>query len=217
MAVEHHRRPRGRPTASETDRSDTRGSLLDAAAKVIAERGYRGASVNAVVARAGLSKGTFYWHFKTKDDLLFALLEERIDRPVRDLTELLTRAPAEHDMAPEASRQFLDLLERERETIVLEHEYRSLALRDPELRARYLKRRAALRAALAAALDARAQQLGAPPFSTPLADVATAYLSLFNGLALERLIDPKAVPDDLLGNIVGLVYQGLVARAEHGE
>jgi hypothetical protein len=106
------------------------------------------------------------------------------------------------------------LLERGRETVLLEHEYQLLAIREPRLRTRYLKRQAALREALAAGLDTRAQQLGAPPFSTPASDVATAYLALANSLAVERLIDPDTVSDSLLGDIVALVYQGLVARAE---
>ena len=95
------------------------------------------ATVNDVIARAGLSKGTFYWHFKSKHDLLLAVLEEHFDRPVRELAELLKSAPAHEDMAPEASRRFLELVGPARETVVLEHEYRSLAVRDPRLRARY--------------------------------------------------------------------------------
>jgi len=212
MAVKQ-RRGRGRPRATQSEREDTRALLLEAAAKLIAERGYRATTVNDVVARAGLSKGTFYWHFKSKHDLLLAVLDERFDRPVRELAELLKTAPAQEDMAPEASRRFLELVGRRRETVVLEHEYRSLAVRDPRLRARYRKRQEALRGVLAAGLDARAKQLGAPPFSTPSRDVATAYLALGSGLAVERLIDPAAVPDDLFGEIVALVYQGLVARA----
>jgi AcrR family transcriptional regulator len=214
MAVKQQKRQRGRPRASEHEQEDTRRSLLDAAARLIAERGYRGMTVNEIVARAGLSKGTFYWYFSCKDDVLFAVLEEHIDRPLYELIELLKTAPAEHDMAPEASRRLLELLERGRETVLLEHEYQLLAIREPRLRARYLKRQAALREALAAGLDARAQQLGAPPFSTPTSDVATAYLALANSLAAERLIDPDTVSDNLLGDIVALVYQGLVARAE---
>ena len=214
MAVKQQKRQRGRPRASEHEQEDTRRSLLDAAAKLIAERGYRGMTVNEIVARAGLSKGTFYWYFSCKDDVLFAVLEEHIDRPLYELIELLKTAPAEHDMAPEASRRLLELLERGRETVLLEHEYQLLAIREPRLRARYLKRQAALREALAAGLDARAQQLGAPPFSTPTSDVATAYLALANSLAVERLIDPDTVSDNLLGDIVALVYQGLVTRAE---
>jgi AcrR family transcriptional regulator len=217
MAVKHQRRHRGRPRASEHEQDDTRRSLLDAAARLIAERGYRGTTVNEIVARAGLSKGTFYWHFGSKDDVLFAVLEERIDRPLYELIDLLKTAPPERDMAPEASRRLLELLERGRETILLEREYQLLAVREPRLRSRYLKRQAALREALAAGLDARAQQLGAPPFSTPTSDVATAYLALANSLAVERLINPDTVPDDLLGDTVALVYQGLVARAEREE
>jgi AcrR family transcriptional regulator len=214
MAVKQQKRQRGRPRASEHEPQDTRRSILDAAARLIAERGYRAMTVNEIVARAGLSKGTFYWYFSSKDDVLFAVLEEHIDRPLYELIELLKTAPAEHDMAPEASRRLLELLERGRDTVLLEHEYQLLAIREPRLRARYLKRQAALREALAAGLDARAQQLGAPPFSTPTSDVAAAYLALANSLAVERLIDPDTVPDNLLGDIVALVYQGLVARAE---
>jgi AcrR family transcriptional regulator len=213
MAVKQQQRTRGRPPASSSERDDTRRSLLDAAAKLIAERGYRGTTVNDVVARAALSKGTFYWHFKSKHDLLLAVLEDRFDRPVRELAQLLASASSQEDMAPEASRRFLELVGPKRETVVLEHEYRSLAVRDPRVRARYRKRQAALRDALAAGLDARARQLGAPPFATPTRDIATAYLALGSGLAVERLIDPASVPDDLLGETVALVYQGLVARA----
>jgi AcrR family transcriptional regulator len=208
------RRRRGRPRIDEAGPGETRAALLEAAERVFAERGFRAASVDAVVAAAGLSKGAFYWHFKSKDDLMFALLEERIDRPLRDWMERLESAPADQDMAPEASRWFVDLLQRERDALLLEQEYWALAARDAKLRSRYARRQAQLRAALARALEARSRQLGAPPLSTPATEVATAYLALANGLALERLIDPGAVPDHLLGETAALVYAGLLARAE---
>jgi AcrR family transcriptional regulator len=213
MAVKSKQRSRGRPRASERRAQDTRRALLEVAAGLIADRGYRGTTVAGVVTRAGLSKGTFYWHFKSKEDLLVAVLEERIDRPLLELVEQLKSASAEQDMAPEASRTFLQLMEPERETILLEHEYRALAMRDRKLRKRYAERQGALRAALAAGLEARARQLGAPPFALSTTDVATAYLNLGSGLAVERLIDASSVPDSLLGDTVALVYRGLVAQA----
>lgn len=212
-SVKRRGRSRGRPASSE-QREDARRLLLEAAAALIAERGYRATSVNSVISRAGLSKGTFYWHFQSKDDLLFALLDERIDKPIRELIEVLRHAPAEEDMAPRASRLFLSLTERDPETLMLEHEYRGFALREPGLRKHYLKRRAELRDALAAALETRARHLGAPAFTTSYADIAMAYLALTHGLAIERLIDSEAVSDELLGETVALIYQGLVARAE---
>jgi AcrR family transcriptional regulator len=214
MAAGAIRRRRGRPKAGEAGPGETRAALLAAAEAVFAERGYRSASVDAVVAAAGLSKGTFYWHFKSKDDLLFALLEERLDRPLREWMEKLESAPADADMAPEASRWFIDLLQRERTVLLLEQEYWALAARDDKLRARYARRQERLRSALAKTLEARSKQLGAPQFDTPAEEVATAYLALANGLALERLIDADAVPDHLLGETTSLVYTGLLARAE---
>jgi AcrR family transcriptional regulator len=188
-------------------------ALLDAAAELIAERGYTGTAVDDVVAASGLSKGAFYWHFNSKEDLLLAVLEERIDRPLLQLVERLKTASAGEDMSPEASELLSGLMAPGRETIMLDHEYRALAMRDRKVRSRYLKRQRALRDALAAGLDARARQLGAPPFSLPTSDIATAYLNLGSALAVEKLIDDSAVPDGLLGETVALVYLGLVAKA----
>jgi AcrR family transcriptional regulator len=216
MAVKSVRRARGRPRSSEREAVQTRRVLLDAAAELIAEHGYRGTTVNDIVARSRLSKGTFYWHFKSKEDLLLAVLEERIDRPVMQLIERLKSASADEDMAPAASALFLELMTRGREAILLDHEYRALAMRDRRVRTRYLKRQAALRAALATGLDARARELGAPPFSVASAQIATAYLNLGSALAVERLIDASSVPESLFGDTVALVYQGLVARAHSG-
>jgi AcrR family transcriptional regulator len=213
MAVKPKRRSPGRPRASGRESSATRRALLDAAAKLIAERGYSATTVDDVVAASQLSKGTFYWHFKRKEDLLLAVLEERIDRPLRELIERLQTASADEDMSREASRLFLRLMDPRRETVLLDHEYRALAMRDARIRTRYRRRQRALRDALAAGLDARARRLGAPAFSIPTTDVATAYLNLGSSLAVEKLIDAGAVPESLLGDTVALVYQGLVARS----
>src|SRR5215212_5718092 len=62
-----------------------------------AERGYRDASVDEIAARAGYSKGAIYFHFSGKEDLFFALLEERVDAPLHAASELLATAPPQHD------------------------------------------------------------------------------------------------------------------------
>ena len=206
-----------RTRAARAEGREGREALLDAAARVFAERGYRGSSVDAVAAEAGFSKGAVYWHFAGKEDLFFALLEERVDFPLRQMIELLRTAPPEQDMAVEASRSFVEVLDSRRELMLLENEYRSLAIRDPKLRERYARSRAELREALAGALEARVSHLGAPPLDIAAEQIATAFLALLHGLTLERLLDPEAVPDDLLGETVALVYAGLLVRAGGGK
>jgi AcrR family transcriptional regulator len=53
----------------ENKRARTRGLLIDAAVGVFAEKGIEAASVNEVTAIAGLANGTFYNHFRDKDEL----------------------------------------------------------------------------------------------------------------------------------------------------
>jgi AcrR family transcriptional regulator len=202
-----------RSRSARAEGRNGREELLRAAGEVFAAKGFRAASVDEIAERAGYSKGALYWHFPSKDEVFLALLEERIDAPTREMIELLESAPPEQDMAPEASRRFVELLTRERELLLLDHEYWSQAQRDPTIRARYASRRAEMRAALGRALAARVEHLGAPPLDVRPDDFATIIMSLSAGLAQERLLQPDAVPDHLLGDAIVLMYRGLVARA----
>src|SRR3954451_7277165 len=111
-----------------------RDELLTAALRVFARRGYRDAGVDEIAAEAGYSKGALYWHFAGKEELLLALLEERVDTRMRERFALLESAPPDRDMSVEASREFAARLARERDAVLLEREYWSVAIRDPELR-----------------------------------------------------------------------------------
>jgi len=228
MAASETRRPRGphrpggdvdgrldqRTRAARAEGREARDELLTAALRVFARRGYREAGVDEIAAEAGYSKGALYWHFSGKEELLMALLEERIDAPMRDRVALLASAPPERDMSVEATRAFAQQLGQQREAMLLEREYWSLAIRDPELRARYAERQTEHRGALAAAMEARARHLGTPDLTMPAEDVARIVMSIIGGLAVDELIEPGSVRPELLGEALALLYAGLVARAQ---
>lgn len=212
-------RPGGKPAKRVDRRSrdaraeahDARRELLAAAADVFSERGFHDASVDAVAERAGYSKGAVYWHFDGKDELFLALIEEHVDRPLREMVDLLESAPADRDMAPEASRRFAALIADQRDWILLDNEYWLRAMRDPKLRRRYAERRSELRAALGDALARRMETLGAASPTVDPDRIATAFIALIVGLAQQALVDPGTVPDDLLGETTLLIYRGLTA------
>ena len=60
-------------------REETREKLLHSALTVFATHGYERATVDEIVRDAGFSKGAFYVHFESKEDLFWAMLEGRID------------------------------------------------------------------------------------------------------------------------------------------
>ena len=68
----------GRPRRGER-RLITRAQLLDAAERVFARDGLRGASVDKIALEAGYSTGAVYSNFKGKEDLFLTLIEERVD------------------------------------------------------------------------------------------------------------------------------------------
>jgi AcrR family transcriptional regulator len=204
----------GRTRAARAEGREAREELLNAALRVFARRGYRDAGVDEIAAEAGYSKGALYWHFSGKEELLLALLKERIDAPMRDRFALLASAPPERDMSVEASRAFARQLSEAREALLLEREYWSLAIRDPELRARYCERQKELRDALAAGMEARARHLGTPELTMPAEDVARIVMSIIGGLGFDELIEPGTVRPELLGEALAVIYAGLVSRAQ---
>lgn len=57
------------------DERDTPTAIMDAAEELVLEHGLAGTTVDAVVDRAGVTKGTFFYHFDTKGELARALVE----------------------------------------------------------------------------------------------------------------------------------------------
>jgi AcrR family transcriptional regulator len=202
-----------RTRAARAQGREAREELLAAALRVFARRGYRDAGVDDIAAEAGYSKGALYWHFAGKDELLVALLDERIDAPMREMVALLASAPPERDMSEEAARAFARKLAGQRDALLLEREYWSLAIRDPDLRARYVERQRRLREDMAAGLVARAEHLGTPELAMPAEDVARVVLAIIGGLTIDELAEPGSVAPELLGETLALIYAGLVTRA----
>jgi AcrR family transcriptional regulator len=69
--------------------TDTRASLLEAAWDLFSEGGYQATSVNAVIDRAGLSKGTFYHWFDSKEALLDSVVNSMLERSVSHTREAM--------------------------------------------------------------------------------------------------------------------------------
>lgn len=55
----------------------TRQAVLDAAAAVFDEKGFAGAAISGILERAGVTRGAMYFHFRSKEDLAKALIEEQ--------------------------------------------------------------------------------------------------------------------------------------------
>lgn len=88
----------------------TRDQILDAAADLIHLRGYHATSLDDVLRQSGVGKGNFYYYFKSKEDLGYAI----IDRLIRGFLEC-TLKPAFADPAGDPIAQIHTFLDRVRD------------------------------------------------------------------------------------------------------
>jgi TetR/AcrR family transcriptional regulator, cholesterol catabolism regulator len=77
VAITETKRPRGRPRKTEDERDDgnRRHELLKAAAQLFRRKGFAATTTRDIAAAAGMQSGSPFYHFKSKDALLYAVME----------------------------------------------------------------------------------------------------------------------------------------------
>lgn len=80
-------------------RPDARSRILEAASELFARRGIRAVGIDAIIERSGVARMTLYRHFRSKDELVLAFLEQRDQRWTRNWlqAEVERRATAPTD------------------------------------------------------------------------------------------------------------------------
>ena len=87
----------------------TRARLMDAAVSVFARVGFEAASVNEIAQTADVANGTFYLHFKDKDEIVSAVAYRIAGDIARQLDEAMTDMDDAIERTCFATRQFIDI------------------------------------------------------------------------------------------------------------
>jgi AcrR family transcriptional regulator len=195
----------------------TRDLLLEAGSKVFARRGFHGASVEEIAEEAGFSTGALYSNFSGKEDLFLALLDEEIAEDVRKYDEIFNRARGLDEQARGGADEWMRELQRDPQHFALFIEFWAYAARDPELRRRFAARFGAFREAFGRMVEKGAAEMGVELEPGVAEQLGTVVNALGNGVALEKVADPDAVPDELLGFVLSFLFQALLRAGQAGE
>ena len=71
--------------ATKTETRTARERILDAAASLFARRGYYNANVDEIIQQSATSKGSFYFHFPSKEQMALGLVDQLSDKLVKRL------------------------------------------------------------------------------------------------------------------------------------
>ncbi len=95
--------------------SDKRERILRAAVRVFAKKGFYASRVSEIAHAAGVADGTIYLYFKSKDDVLTSLFEDRMTRLLAVLREEIAAAPDAQAKVRRMIELQLGLLDGERD------------------------------------------------------------------------------------------------------
>jgi AcrR family transcriptional regulator len=200
-------RVRTRPT-----RDDTRDKLFEAAARVFEEQGIGGVSIEAIAAAAGFSRGAFYSNFKSKDELIIAMIEDHVARSIRRNLDLLARHNnlADYiDALKSMDRSRQDPLAR---SPLLHMEMILFVARAEKRRPELAQRLRARRKLIADIVETASRNSGKNGSLNP-AWTGAIVLALEDGFRLHRLIDPETTPADSFLRAIGDLQRALGASS----
>jgi len=191
----------------EQSKANTRERLLRAARTVFARGGFHGASVEEIASEAGYSTGALYSNFDGKEDLFLALMDREIEGHAREIEDAVRAQASISERATGGARQWMTMIEREPELLLLFMEFWAYGVRDPSVRPQVAARFAQMRELLTRLIADGTREFELE-LEIPAEQLAVVIDALADGIARQKLADPEAVPDDLMGRVLSLLLAG---------
>jgi AcrR family transcriptional regulator len=193
------------PLTPDRRRENTRRALLDAAAGEFATNGFHGASLDAVAAAAGFTKGAVYSNFENKADLFLAVLDDRMERQTERLTVDIVGEGTDDEARLARIQDTVADLSWGDEWASLWLEFVLYAARNPDARARAVAFRQRRQLDTEQMIAEEYERHGVRP-SHPVPLLAQVSLAMFDGLDVARLIDPIDDIDELRVGLLAYLY-----------
>lgn len=184
--------------------------LLNSARRIFARDGFEAARLEEIAADAGHTRGAFYAHFKSKEDLFFALLEQQAYEHLARVQRLLQscRTP---EQQIKALRDYYTARAIDRQWSMLMLEFKLFAVRHPRLRAKLARVHRRIRASIKEAKGLLLPNLNC---QWPSEDARRIALeSALHGLVLEHAYDPQTISKDQLIRILGQMFDILTGMS----
>ena len=196
----------------EERKANTRERLLLAARTVFARSGFHGASVEEIASEAGFSTGALYSNFDGKEALFLAVMERAIDEHAREISDAVGARTSISERATGGARQWMMMIERDPEVLLLFMEFWAYGARDAKVRPQVAAQFARVRTLLTQLIADGVREFDLV-LDIPAEQLAVAIDALADGIARQKLADPDAVPDELMGRVLSLLLAGATRPA----
>lgn len=185
-----------RRVTHEERKKATRQLLVQSAVETFAQFGFHGASVDKIAECAGFSKGAVYAHFRSKEELFLAIMEQQMQLHIHNIHQAIDR---HHSLSHfiESMDQYFDSVRLKNRTWSMLHmEFLLYAMREESVRQKWSTMIAESIEQMSKAIEKlMAKQTEEARLSA--VELAWTILSLENGMAIFSYMDEENVPRHL--------------------
>jgi AcrR family transcriptional regulator len=204
---------RSGPLSRQESQALTRQRLLDSAAALFARQGIAPTTIKEIAIGAGHTRGAFYAHFDSKDELCLEMLEQRFGDYLERFSATLAGDAEPAERARRAGDQITSMLRSDPEWHRLSFEFAGYAAHDEQFRRELVKRYRSLRAGVAEVFRVRAQESGVVS-PIPLERLTLMTFAISTGMATGMLLEPDAFSEELHGELLAILFAGLQNLAD---
>lgn len=185
-----------RRLTQEQRKQETRQMLIESAIEIFAQLGFHGSSVDKIAEHAGFSKGAVYAHFKSKEELFLAILEQQMQLQVDNIQQLIDQQHSISQFIDAMDTCFGSVKKRNRTWNMLYIEFLLYAMREEGVRHNWSRM---LTESVAQISGSIKQLMSREKDGTALSadEIAWTILSLENGLAIFSYIGDESMPPHL--------------------
>ncbi len=191
------------PNKHQQKTEEMRRKLLRSARKIFTREGFEAARIEDIASDAGHTRGAFYAHFASKEDLFFALLEQQAMVNTERIRALLEGCSDPQERLRKL-RDFYAERVADRHWAVLALEFKLFAIRHPRMRAKFAEahRRVRISVSMNAGEDLPAAKVGWP--------TKVALHAALAGMVVEQAFDPHAVSKEQAAALLKRIFDCLV-------
>jgi AcrR family transcriptional regulator len=196
------------PLTPDRRRAMTRQHLLEAAARIFARDGFHGASLDDIAATAGFTKGAVYSNFKSKEDLLLALMDKHMTEQFDEIVgSLETEDRTQEQQLPSIARTVTNHMWDDSWSM-LWLEFVLYAARNPDARSKIKTLMRKSRQQVVDIIEKEYAHTGEDPkYSSE--QVAIITTAMFDGLGMYHLVDPDVANDETIRTLLQLLYDAM--------
>ncbi len=193
------------PRQHRTGRDEVRRRVMAAAARLFAERGVRGASLDQIALVAGFTKGAVYSNFASKNDLLVQLARQLAIRQVESLVIDIAPSTPFPDMLAVLRDRLGPITPERRQMFALISELRREGELNPEVMSAFVEGRAAVHEAVRSLMEAYLGQHPELQSILPARTLATLAVAVTMGMAFDAPYLHQAGAGDVLAEVFGVL------------